>query len=244
MKKIILFSISVLLNVFTLAQKADYSNYNQSTGIRVFAGYNSFDLSEAKKNFRNEIKSFNSLNINVKEQTLYPANSLLGFGIYYFPAKEIELNLNTEFTSTKAISLYGDQFGEIDIKSEIELFSVELGMKKYFMDVNPVQPYIALCFGLVNGKYKITESTKFFQNLKYNRNSFADFTKLGYKAELNFGLSYNVWVVLIDMDAGYRYLVIPKPEREDFNGYNYIEPFELNSSGFVFKIGLRTGIYW
>ena len=245
-------NLKMLLFVFTACfysqaqnQAIDYSNYEQSTGIRVFAGYNSFELSEAKDFFRNEIESYNKFNINVKEQTIYPANSLLGFGLYFFPLRELELYLNAEFTNTKAISLYGDQFGEIDIKSEIELFTVEIGIKKYFMEISLIQPFVGLNVGIVNGKYKLNESTSFFQVSEFNREGTMDFTKLGYKAEINVGFSYNVWVAVLDVDAGYRYSIIPKPDREDFgNGPFSEQMFELNNSGFVFKIGVRTGIYW
>jgi len=247
MKKIKILLI-VLLSFFYINaqnQTIDYNNFNQSAGIRVYAGYNTFDLSEAKDFLRKEIDFYNDRNINVQEQTMYPANSLVGFGAYYLPTRELELNVNTEFTNTKAYSYYGDEFGELDITSEINFFSVSLGMKKYFMEVDPMQPFVSLNVGLVNAKYELSEKVEFFQVPELNREGSLEYSKLGYKAELNVGISYNLSFVVIDLEGGYRYSIIPAPESEDLIAGQFGEnPFELNNSGFVFRLCCRTGIYW
>ena len=247
MKKSHLLTLVIFLCVVTRAQNQtiDYSNFSQSAGIRVYAGYNTFDLSEAKDFLRKEIDYYNDLNIGVQEQTMYPANSLFAFGAYYFPSRELEINVNAEFTKTKGYSFYGDEFGELDITSEINFISVSLGIKKYFMDVVFIQPYVGLNFGLVNAKYELNEKVEFFQVAELNRDGSFEYSRLGYKAELNGGISYNLSVMVIDLEFGYRYSIIPAPEREDIiAGQNYENPFELNNSGFVFRLCFLTGIYW
>ena len=247
MKKSLVLTFVMFLVVVNHGQNQtiDYGNFNQSAGIRVYAGYNTFDLSEAKEFIRKEIDYYNDLNINVQEQTMYPANSLFGFGAYFLPTRELELNMNAEFTNTKAYSYYGDEFGELDIKSEINFFSFSLGMKKYFMEVDPIQPFVSLNIGLVNAKYELKEKVEFFQVPELNREGSLEYSKLGYKAELNVGMSYNLSIVVIDLEGGYRYSIIPAPESEDIIAGQFGEnPFELNNSGFVFRICFRTGIYW
>jgi hypothetical protein len=59
------------------------------------------------------------------------------------------------------------------------------------------------------------------------------------------GISYNFNYLVVDLLAGYKYSIIPKPESEDFQSdYQMEQVFELENSGFVIKFSLRTGIYW
>jgi hypothetical protein len=241
----ILFLVCLLYSVSPSQQDVNYSNYNQSIGLQFIIGYNSFDMSAASNYFSEILEQYRTYNINVEEQVLYPANTLWGFGIYYFPMRELEINLNSEFTGTEAASLYGDQFGEIDITSQIDFFSVDAGLRKYFMSVDIIQPFLGINAGIVRAEYSLQEKIIFYDLPDMNRQGSYNYSKYGYKVEAFAGISYNFNYLVVDLLAGYKYSIIPKPESEDFQSdYQMEQVFELENSGFVIKFSLRTGIYW
>ena len=161
-KHILLFT--VITFSFLTAQDGNYNyyNFNQSIGIQFDVGYNNFNTTEAEKYFEQSVSSIQERNISIEAQTLYPSNILWGGGVYYYPVPSLSLLLAGEFTKTKAYSLYGDYAGTIDLKSEINFFSIYFGVQKHFRDITSFEPFVGINVGTVRGEFN------YEHNITYN----------------------------------------------------------------------------
>jgi hypothetical protein len=227
-------------------EKSTSDNFNQSLGIQFNVGFNSFNLSSAEEYFEKTLLYFQELNVPVEAQTLYPANFLLGGGVYYFPSRSFSLSLVAEFTKTKAYSLYGDYAGTIDINSDISFFSISFGGQKHFIDVFIFQPYLGVDLSAVIGEYNYVSKIVYYELPDYSHNNEVSYSNFGFGSEGYFGLLYNFYYASIYLQCGYKYCYVPKPSNEEINWEFRSEdfPFDLKSSGIVIKFLLKTGIYW
>lgn len=242
------FFLLITLSSFILAQEGSYNyqNFNQSVGIQFDIGLNSFNSKKSEEYFEKSLEFYKENNVPLEAQTLYPSNILLGGGVYYFPIRSLSLSLSAEFTKTKAYSLYGDPFGTIDITSEINFFSVYAGLQKHFPDLFIFQPYLGIDAGVVRGEYNYQSKIFFNDFSEYSRSSEVDFSGFGFKAEAYIGASYSLDILILSIQGGYKYYLVSKPDLEDipwqFRSENF--PFDLEASGFVFKLILKTGVFW
>lgn len=244
----ILLSLYLFIPSLILAQEENYNyyNFNQSVGIQFNIGFNTFNSTNAEKYFEKSLIPLQERNVLVEAQTLYPSNILLGGGVYYFPTRSLSLSLVAEFTNTKAYSLYGDYAGTIDIKSTISFISICFGLQKHFIDIFIIQPYVGIDAGIVRGEYNYESKILFNDFPEYSHSDELIYSNIGFKAEGYIGASYNLDFVIVSLQGGYKYCLIPKPDREDVQGEVGSEdiPFDLETSGVVIKLSLRTGIFW
>jgi hypothetical protein len=202
---------------------------NSTVGFYFEAGYNFFKLEGVEENYKYVIEQYNSRNIPVKTQKLFPWNGIFGGGMYFKMPDDINLLLGVNYTSSQAYSLYGDYSGELDIKGDVTSYLLYLGLQKIINEQASLSPIaeVGIAYGLsefvLSSKIKLINGSADEDNVKFeSRNLYA---------LPSIGLRYKLKSIGFYLKTGVKLLVI-KNQSNDWNA------LEIDISGLFISSGV------
>lgn len=223
----IMIVLFLVLSTNSFCQK-NYKNFNKFFGVQINVGITFYELDQLKSDFSQSITYFKQKhNIPLPIQHLYPNNiNWSGYLFWYF-SPSISILLGTEYTSTAAYSKYEDFYGTIDIKSEIEQYFINLGMRVHINNIEFVQPFFGFNVGLTRLDIENSNNISINNGQLFDQQS-TKFIDEGYAIELITGINYGLDFALLEFAVTYR--------------ISELEVLQIEANNFNIKMGIKFGI--
>jgi hypothetical protein len=209
--------------------QADYNNFSKYYGVQINTGITFFDLQPLKDDFRYSVENFNrNYNLPLQIQKSYPANISWGANVFWYINQRASIVIGTEYTSTRAFSLYEDYAGTLDLKSEIKMYYLYAGFRFHIIEAPIVQPFMGINVGLAKTDIAMDADLNISNGLIVEKDH-SENSDTGYNIEPYIGCNYNLDFVVLEFVASYNTVHL-----EQF----LIEPNSLN-----LKFGVKVGVF-
>lgn len=220
--------VVIIISFHTLAQ-ADYNSFINYYGVQINTGITFFDLQPLKDDFRYTVENFNrQYNISLPIQKSYPANISWGANVFWYINQRASIVIGTEYTSTRAFSLYEDYAGTLDLKSEIKMYYLYVGFRFHIIEAPIVQPFMGINVGLAKTDIEMDADLNISNGLIVEKNH-SENSDTGYNIEPYIGCNYNLDFVVLEIVAAYNTV--------------HLEQFLIEPNNFNLKFGVKVGVF-
>jgi len=225
--------VNNILLIFTLTNQfypqANYSNFNKYYGVQINTGITFFDLQPLKDGFTRTVKSISQeYNIPLVVQTLYPSNISWSGYLFWYISQSTSIIIGPEYTSTRAYSMYEDYAGTLDIKSEIKMYYLYLGFRVHIVESPIIQPLMGVNVGFTKTDFEIDTNLD-INNGQIVDNDRSEDSDTGYSIEPYLGGTYDLNLVVLELVAAYKMVMLDR--------------FEIEPENFNFKLGVKIGVF-
>ncbi len=228
MKTLNTFLIFIVVSIQSFSQ-ADYNNFLKYYGVQINTGITFFDLQPLKDNFRYTVENFNrNYNLPLQIQKSYPANISWGANVFWYINQRASIVIGTEYTSSRAFSLYEDYSGTLDLKSEIKMYYLYIGFRFHIVETPIVQPFMGMNVGLAKADIDLEVDLNISNSL-IKENDHSENSDTGYNIEPYIGCNYNLDFVVLEFVASYNTV--------------HLEKFLIEPNTFNIKLGVKVGVF-
>jgi len=218
----------------------------QSFNIQV--GYTGFNLSDQKKQFEQIVQFFNEFadgDFVVPIQENLPSNYIVSGAAIYPINEKIDLGVMVSLTKTNSYALYGDVLGNIDFKSDFNMFLVGGLFQNNFSTSEDYKLGLGAILSVGSYSYKVELKVEYPQLPEYNSSSSDSYSGTLFAGEPYLYFTYNILKeVALICHIGYRIGTSIKPDNEQVYPiqFNSDNEQKANTSGYVLAIGIQYSL--
>jgi len=228
MKTLNTFLIFIVVSIQSFSQ-ADYNNFLKYYGVQINTGITFFDLQPLKDNFRYTVENFNrNYNLPIQIQKSYPANISWGANVFWYINQRASIVIGTEYTSSRAFSLYEDYSGTLDLKSEIKMYYLYIGFRFHIVETPIIQPFMGLNAGVAQTDFEM-DSELNINNGQILETDHSEATDVGYSFEPYLGCTYDLKYVVLELVTAYKIVMLDK--------------LLIAPDNFNIKLGVKVGVF-
>ncbi len=199
------------------APAQSYSDqYSQKrTLFQVYAGggISTFAIGEAELIYDDFVDFAQSNGVPLETQRKYPANLNLNAGVLIHLIPQVLFGVEYSWMKTRALSLYEDQFGTLDVTSRFSLHTMQITMRWEKDSPNPIKPTFGFDTGMAMARANFVQDIQFDQTIGVpNNNLIIDVSNLWLTFAPFGGIKRYFSRYFLELRAGYRFAKVPSME--------------------------------
>lgn len=209
------------------------------------AGYTGFNLSDQKKQFEQIVKSFNEFadgDLVVPIQDNLPSNYILSGSVIFPLNGNIDLGVIAYITKTNSYALYGDILGNIDFKSDFNMFSIGGLLQSNLFSSTDYKFGLGGNLSIGTYSYKVELQVEYPQFPANNLSSSDSYSGTLFAAEPFLYFNYNlINEITIVSHIGYRIGTSIKSDNEQVypSQFSSNDEYKANPSGYILTLGIQ-----
>ena len=232
-----------------------FTGFTWCQGIAFHFGYTEYSLPEQHRIFSSLVHDFNAQypDFGIPVQKEFPGNALFSGTLALYEANKVRFGFQFSTGSTSAFALYGDQLGQIDMKSKYDGWLLGAFIEKVVGESPYLNLSIGSNLGIGSADYNVETSIRYPQFPQYDSSSHESYSKTLLAVEPYFLLSAPVYGQLtMDLHLGYRFGgSIEATDQNDNSGIPQIyqqssEPTTpaIGINGVVVSLGMELHFSW
>lgn len=182
--------------------------HSESHNLMLFVegGFTTFSMPNSRSSVSQTVDLFKSYyNVQAHALLTFPGNWHGGALLRYKPGRSVWLILGGDYTNTRGLVGYRDQYGTLSEGFNVDLVFLKAGIGVDFLRIERVTAYASASAGLLMATMKIGENVSFKQLPSYDVNDNASYSGDFFAQEAAVGARTVLGMLECSLQVGYRF---------------------------------------